>query len=270
MAQDSQNTKYLFDFLYLDRDKLASYSAQLFENGSLTSIKSVSSIQNQVASKMHAGLPKIFGAEEHEQASTNESLERSFDAAWSLPLNVINALDANELINRDITKTTYGQLVMIKGTIQIIDLRLLQGLWDGMVKMMVGDLPTSTSAQRKKKQDSEAEARNIVSMISKLPHTLQFKVFNEYASIWSTLKPEHMVINPFDFAMKHGATISGEWFALGVVDAKPSDVEDIFSLPSASDLELGMLGMISQLKELMGRPKTDYGITPVAVFRKIE
>jgi hypothetical protein len=219
---------------------------------------------------MNGGLPKVFTAEEYEHAATNESLERSFDAAWTLPLNVINGLDEMGLIKRDITQASYGQLVLIKGAIQLLDLRMLQELWDGLMKAIVGDLPASTAAHKRKKQEAEAEAKNMVGIVSKLPHALQFKVFGENANTWSTLKPDHMIINPFDFAMKHGATISGEWFTLGVIDAKPTDVEDLSRLIHANDIEQGMLTMLGQLRTLMGRSDSDYGITPVAVFRKIE
>ncbi|VEB42949.1 Uncharacterised protein [Chromobacterium violaceum] len=270
MAQDSQTIKSLFDYLYIDRDRLSSYSAQLFEYGSLTSIKSTEGVNKKFGSHLEGGIPKILNSRLSEDASTNESLERSFDAAWSLPLNVINALDQHGLVNRDISSTNYGQLVLIKGAIQLLDLSMLQNMWDGIAKMMVNELPTATSAQKKAKQEAEKEAKDMASVISKLPHTLQFKVFNDEAMVWSTLKPEHMIINPFDFAMKHGATISGEWFALGIVDAKPSDIEDFDKIATSNELEKGLLFMLSQLRSVMGRSLGDYGITPVAVFREIK
>jgi hypothetical protein len=270
VAQDSQNTKYLFDYIYLDRDKLAAYSAQIFDHGALTSIKSVSGTQEHTGTKLDGGIPKLLSGEASEQVSLNESLERSFDAAWALPLNVINGLDEMGLVHRDITKANYGQMVLVKGAIQLIDLRMLQNLWGLIVNHTLGELPASTPAHKKAKQAAAAEAKNMAELVSKLPHSLQFKMNGENASVWSTLQPEHMIINPFDFAMKHGASIKGEWHMLAVVDAKPNDVEDDTMFNSPSPIEAGFLVMISQLKVLMGRQDGDYGVTPVAVFRKIE
>lgn len=271
MAQDSQTTNYLFDFVYLNRDKLASYSAQLYDHGTLLSVKSLDGYDEQVTSKMEGGLAKVFRAEEAESGTNKRSMERQFDAAWSLPLNVINGLDERGLINRDINSASIGQMVLFRGRLQLVDLMLVKDLWAPIIAMMNGAAGKGKTAHQKQAAMAEKrEMENLALILSKLPHTLQMRMFNSEANVWATLDHESMIINPVDFAMKHGSCIDGEWIVLGVLDAHPDNPELGYEFPEPmSELESGMLQMLLGLRTTFGRQPTDFGMTPIAVFRTI-
>jgi len=88
--------------------------------------------------------------------------------------------------------------------------------------------------------------------------------------LWGTLNPDAMVSAATDLAFKYGPSIPGDWIILGVMDAKPFDFNDEIKLPvGLGDLERGMLQMALQLKAVFGRSTLDYGITPLAIYRKV-
>ena len=261
-AAGSQTTNYLFDFLYLDRNRIASYCAQLFDGGVLTGVKSVSASQDASTDKGSVGVTGFFGYEGVMASTATESIERQYDAAWSMPLNIIHSLSENNYIVDDITQAAMGQIILFEGGVQFIDLRMIQGMWDKIIRIQLAEI-----APKLRKQ-SEQDMKRLAELISELPHTLQMKVFSDVAQLWATLTPEYLIVNPSDLALKHGSKIPGQWHVLAVLDARPDDG----GLPSARNhtpVEEGMLTMLNVLREMLGRSPSDYGVTPLAIFRPI-
>jgi hypothetical protein len=56
----------------------------------------------------------IAGYKAGDASAVRKSMEREFDAAWSIPLDVINALDERGMIRRDIDSAVMGQLVLFQ------------------------------------------------------------------------------------------------------------------------------------------------------------
>ena len=56
MEQNLLTTEFLFDFIYLDRPRIASYFAQLFDDGVLTQTKRISQKSEMDSNKLKAGL----------------------------------------------------------------------------------------------------------------------------------------------------------------------------------------------------------------------
>jgi hypothetical protein len=271
-AQNEATTNYLFDFVYLDRDKIGSYYAQLFNDGVLTSIKRSSSSQDTSVNSLGVGAPKLLiGGEMRNTEAVGEGLEQQFDTAWTIPLEVINELDRSGYIVPDLHAASLGQIVMFKGRIQIIDLRMVQELWEPILTMQAknGQAAAKTQQARKAATMELEEAKQMIKVISKLPHTMQMRAFGPDAQLWSTLNPSALTINNEDLAFKHGATIPGEWMVMGILDAKPDSDEEMSFPENIGEVEGGMLQLMVALRFLFGRKLTDYGITPIAVFRPI-
>lgn len=268
VAPNSPGTNYLFDFLYLDRDRIASYAAQLFDNGVLTNVKQVSGSQATSAGKAHAGFGRLAGYESADSDAITQSIERQFDAGWSTPLNVINALDQQGYIHRNLEQAQFGQLVLFSGRIQLVDMMMVKDLWEPVGRMEVAKMATATKPQQAAKKEAERQMRDMMDILQRLPHTLQLKMFTDAEQLWATLKPEHMTINPTDFALKHGPMIPGEWKLIGALDARPDQlVLDPARLHT--DMEVGILHMMIGLRTVFGRAESDYGITPLAIFRAV-
>jgi hypothetical protein len=268
VAPNSPSTNYLFDFLYLDRDRIASYAAQIFDSGVLTAVKQVSSSNESSAGKAHGGLGRLAGYEATNSEAINRSIERQFDAAWSTPLNVINELDRLGYIHHQLCDAGFGQLVLFSGRIQLLDMMLVKDLWEPVGRMEVAKMSTATKSQQAAKKQAERQMRDMMDIVQRLPHTLQLKMFTDKEQLWATLKPEHMTINPTDFALKHGPMIPGEWKLICALDARPDQL-DLDPARLHTDMEVGILQMLIGLRTIFGRAVSDYGVTPIAIFRAV-
>lgn len=276
MAVGKLSTDYLFDFIYLDRDRIASYYAQLFPDGVLTALKRTHGTSDKDGKAGSVGLPKVLGVT-HEQAETVlTGLERNFDPAWTVPVQVINALAERGYVSEDISASGLGQVVLFTGRLQVIDLRMIQGLWEPIISVHNKQQLSSakTNSERRAAQAEQANAKEISQILPKLPHMLQMRVFDNGTHLWGTMDPAGMTINPADLTFKHGPSIGGTWRMLCVLDAKPeterSDDEPMILPTSLGELEAGMLKMTLGLRQQFGRPYGDYGVTPIAIFRAIK
>lgn len=272
--QDYPREEFLVDFLYADRPRIASLSAQLFDDGHLTYTKKSSGITAEVAGKISGGIPGIARGETTGSDKTNESIERQFDATWVGPLNVLRELNAQGFITESIDSALLGQTVLITGEIQVVDLRMVQKLWRPIMMQEASKaMATAAKAQRAAVAQAQSEVKSIVEIVEQLPHTLQMRINSLGQRFWGTLDPEQMTVNPSDLAFKYGALIPGEWSVLALLDAEPSlaEADSIMAVVEAEGQFLpGMLQMLGGLRTMFGRGTTEYGVTPLAIYRKIE
>lgn len=272
---DSPEEKFLVDFLYADRPRLAVLAAQLFDDGNIVGIKKSSQSGVDSAIKFKGGVPGVAGGESSTTDKANESIERQFDASWSAPLNVIRELTLRGLIIQELDGAAFGQIVLIRGQIYVADVRMLQKLWKPLVKAENAKAleEARTEAEKRKVRQAAKSAEGTLDMVELLPHSLQFRISNAEAACWATLDPEQMTINSEDLAFKHGPSIPGEWLAIGVLDAKPNTLVDglVDSLGNmSSPLHEGMAQVLSGLRQGFGRPESDFGFTPLVIYRPID
>lgn len=273
--QDFPEEKFLVDFLYADRPRLAVLAAQLFDDGNIVGIKKYSQTGIDSVIKVKGGIPGIAGGETSSTDKAQESIERQFDSTWSAPLNVVRELNSRGLMIEGPDGAAFGQIVLIRGRIYVADVRMLQKLWRPVVKMEAAKALTEAKTESEKRHARQAAKENdsLFDMIELLPHSLQFRISNLEAACWATLDPDQMTINPADLAFKHGPSIPGEWIAIGVLDAKPNTVVDglIGSVGNiSSPLHGGLAQVLSGLRQGFGRPESDYGFTPLVIYRPID
>ena len=269
VAPESQKDEFLFDFLYLDRSRLASYLAQLFTDGAHTHTKKSSATGAQTNSSTSGGIPGVIKAAVGGFETVNETIERQFDASWTAPLDLLRELSEQGYVSPFSADAILGEVVLFKGNIQVVDLRILQKLWQPMLALQAINQPAHTEAQRKTKKASEAMAGAIARVAEALPHIIQLRAFNADDQLWATLQPEALTVNASDLAFKYGPAIPGEWCVLALLDARPSDSDDIKLPQGLGDVESGMLQMALQLKTFLGRSYLDYGVTPLAIYRQV-
>jgi hypothetical protein len=249
---------------------MALYAAQLFDDGVHTSTKKTRSIGNQSTGKVSGSIPALAKGELGATDTTNDAVERHFDAVWSTPLNLIRELQAQDFIHRDIASAALGQIILFKGHIQILDYRLLQSIWEPLLAHQRSLLPEHTHAQQKEKKVLAETQKHLIKIAENLPHLLQLRAFNDDCQLWGTLDPASMVSTASDLSFKYGPSIPGEWLVLAVLDAKPFDAAQDLKLPTGiGDIEMGMLHMAIQLKTLFGRNSIDFGMTPLAIYRRV-
>ena len=114
-------------------------------------------------------------------------------------------------------------------------------------------------------------------MMKLMPHTIQATIRGKDWTVWSSLREESLVIPGSELLLKHGVGIAGSWTALGVLDALPDGAtQELYVAEQLqAGLSLGLLGgqVISHIapavRQLLGRPGSAYGITPLLIFRKV-
>ncbi|BBP95934.1 hypothetical protein BSFA1_10630 [Burkholderia sp. SFA1] len=273
MAHASPDTEYLCDYAYLDRGRVSFYFAQLFEDGVLVQTKRVAKDSSNDSSKFKASI-KIAEFESGGQGSAERQLERSFDPSWLAPIEVMNRLDELSYVHTDLVDAPLGSIFLIDASMQVFDIRLMQDLYEQFVEVVLADQIAGITLPPKEKQkfvaDKKKELDLVAKIVRKLPHGIQAGFGSTQGSLWSTLKPEGMLINPDDLALKHGSDIPGDWKVLGVVDSKPED--ELGNQPPyvGSSMEQGLSLMMGHFREFVGRPTDAYGVTPLAIFRTIK
>jgi hypothetical protein len=271
---DNQEENFLIDFLYVDKARIQTLSSQLFPNGHLTHLKQSASSTSTSKMGVDGGVPAVFKATGNLDQGVSESVERQFDATWSTTLDVLRELNEQKFIAPDIENALLGQIVQIKGSIQVADLRMFEKLWEPMITLDGAQKLASAKGIEKVAVKAQLEeAKRMCKIIQLLPHILQMRLHNEENASWSSLQPEFMTINPIDLLFKHGAYIPGEWTAIGVLDAKPSNSfeEQLTAILSSagSGISSIMPEVFGGLRTAFGRADQDFGITPIAVYRKV-
>lgn len=263
MAPDSPNTDLLLDFLYVDRDRLQTYAAQLFNAGVLSSTKTV----DQTAS-LTTGQVGIPGTNIGGGNSSYTSQEQLFDAFHTLPLNVLDRLDEFGWIAHDVSNAGLGDLFLAEGRIRFLDFKLIQNCWDPIQAAVLAE----QQAQGKHmKQNARAAVSNNFNILKALPHSTELTLYTAQEHIWTCINPAHLRVDPATLAFSFGSALSGRWHMLATLDARPDSADEILQamaeMPMGREMQIGMSQAMDGIRMMLGRPYTSYGATPILIFR---
>ncbi|MBN9091445.1 MAG: hypothetical protein J0J01_31385 [Reyranella sp.] len=287
--QDHESEDSVFDFLYVDHDRIGLYISQLNDFGSLTSLVRTSETSDKKDFKGKVPVLAEMGAE----SSARTSSTRSFDPRWTQCLTFLDELHARNMINPSVTGVGIGRFVLCGGNLAIIDIGAMQRLLKfSSVQTLArkGANPGAANevlsrAQRKqqarssggKQTDAEDEMSAAFDIVGEISHAIHARVNVGNDHLWCTLKTDCMIMSPADVMLKYGVLIEGTWHVLGILDAVPSATEDqlaklqaMFSGDAANPMLMGSVPLFTQLRLVLGRPLSCYGVTPLAIFRKIE
>lgn len=127
MEQDSQSTDSLFDFIYIDKQRVSSLIAQLYGAGVITSVKQTTSDSDKSNKALELNV-KIAKAKIGFDETLTSSQERLFDASWSLPLNLLDRLSELDMIKNDLSEVKIGDIALATGLIKIFDVAMVHKL----------------------------------------------------------------------------------------------------------------------------------------------
>jgi hypothetical protein len=252
--QDSAKTA-LYDFLYIDRKRISSLYAQLFPQGTLTSVKTTA--QHSFSDDQTIGSDlKIIKGETKATSTGAEGIEHTFDASWAIPIEVLSRLNELLLVRSSLSGATLGTIALLNSFLRIIDYTAIKGMWEPIMTMAVG-------------QDKPG-LREIVDLLKSIPHTMHAHFLTDNGLLWASLDPESLLLPPADIVLKHGGTVGGSWKTLFILDAYPS-LDSTLELRSwnAGQATDGVMNAIHELRKQIGRPFGWYGVTPLMVYREI-
>lgn len=290
-------TVSVYDFIYHDARRIASFLSQFDESGHLTQISRSAKISQEKTDvgKANASVG-IAGGEMTRSASDQHGREsqRIYDPMWANARVFLDYLDEAGRIQRDIPRAQIGQFVLVSGTLAISDLQLMEQTWrlESVKSLMLSgfnnqlqipDLPKGQrnnphllNAKRAAEQAAKAAKDGInlfFDLIKILPHTIQARLVGSEA-IWCSLARDGMTFDASDLVLKYGTEIPGNWSILGILDANPDDL-DLHSTSQPSwgngeEMAVKMVNIIAPVtRNFLGRPADFYGVTPLLIFREI-
>lgn len=297
-GQEPLEKDSVFDFLYYDHRRIASFISQLSRFGYMKQEVFTETSQGTRTAGTNIG-PRLAALSGTAQIGESESSQRTYDPMWVHAINFLDALEEQNLVVRDVTKEGIGQLVYMSGAIQIVDLSVLRKFMaSGSFHMIAsrqqaGDPQANrksrraaTSKMQHDSQDINAEGYKIaVDYIDAMPHTVQCLLTGDGFLSWGNVVEENLSTSNGDILLKHGIDVSGNWKVVGILDASPeSDVPDVSQFENSFDVNAAvrretaagnppvtalMRAMAPQARRLLGRPSNAFGVTPLLIFREV-
>jgi hypothetical protein len=300
--QGDQRSNSVFDFLYHDSRRIASFLAQFETHGVLQQVKATESVDHTGSSKTTAsagvdvvtvmrGGVAIDGTVTDEERDT---AERTYDPLWTNARTFLNFLADRDMINRELSKARIGQFVLATGALAAFDLGILKEAWklpavkDVVLKgasaqtpqdAIQGNRKERAKARYAQKASDTSETLMAFEMLKIMPHTIQATIRGQDWTVWSSLREDSLVIPGSELLLKHGVGVAGTWSMLGVLDALPHEGEESTQVYIIDQLlaavSLGAIGgqVVGQLapgvRLLLGRPAAAYGMTPLLIFREV-
>lgn len=290
MAQESPSIDSVFDFLYVDHVRIATLLAQLDNYGHLESIKVGDESATKTRTGGSAGLPFTLKGTVDRESGATEKAERSYNPLWLHARQFLDIFEELGFVNRTLAGAELGSLVVASGSLTINDPRFLKPLWRSIMGAVAGDIempnfapatPPGMSRQQRRALARAGQASSvppaaegkanalgdvISTFLENMPHAVRGRLKCEDERLWFMLVPERMSLSPEEIVLKHGTRVPGEWHVAGLIDALPGD-QDPDEEGHGPFLD-AMSGATTALREQMGRPASDYGITPLLIFRK--
>lgn len=281
MVQGSQSTGSLFDFLYVDRGRASSIIAQLHSPGVATSVKHTSTDSDKSVKDVGVSVLGTLKGKAAVEEAISQTLEKHYDASWSLPINLLDKMDEAGLIKQGLDYERLGSTVYTKGRIRIFDINMMQKTIPFLGRLAQSNepkLPPKVKKHSPKLEDLEIAPNLSLGMMTDVlnivPNTLQVDFVDEQGrTAWMTINRDFLTVNPDDMALKYGGEIPGDWHIVGMIDALPdaasiSNQQVKAEFPESS-LKDGLFELLHSIRENAGRSASSYGITPLIIFRTI-
>lgn len=283
----------VYDFLYQDVRRVGSFLAQFDEYGVRQSVKATESVGKAQAVKGAAsgtlGLPSVMEAAANIDVTTTDDskdiAEHTFDPLWANSRRLLDYLTEHNLISSDLWELNAGSFVLVRGSIIVVDLDLLKSaLGIASVKeamVQSGMLEHNIAAGTFK----EEEFRSNVELLLSMPSNIQIFIYSGDNKLWATLTNESLATSTSDLIYKHGSVIRGMWNIIGILDAFPdirsvatdenpnpkllSEYAEIMIPNDESTVANTAVKYANAARDMIGRPKSYFGLTPLLIFREV-
>lgn len=190
MAQDLESENSIYDFIYVDHQRVALFLSQFDQSGRLTGLtRSVREVHQRTVS---AGVDKLVVAKRESESSATEEMRREFDPQWVLPLTLLDALEDQQLIHRDISTAALGQFVLCSGSLSIVDFAILKSLLElpAFKKQLTAHVEQLKGVAKGMKEMGEL----LRQFLTILPYNLQATITSPQREVWCCLKQEGMML----------------------------------------------------------------------------
>lgn len=261
MAQDELEAlpDALYDFLYRDSSRIASYYAQIF-TGLLTTLEETESERDTKDKGAKLNLQLASGDVKSGQENTR-SQKRVIDPHDLLTTDVLSSLRSGGRFNEDIVGAPHGTLVLAQGTLVLVDRSMLQLA----VVILEAEAANKMRAAKTPAQRAEAQTlKQIIPFMSKidLPSGFVLRI-SDGLDIAGTLKDSGMEEPISTYYFKHGTAGLSSVYLVGIKETPNYS----FVLPSQQIMGASQAAA-EALRNMMFPPGSTM-VTPIALFREI-
>lgn len=268
----------MFDFLYADHERVASFLAQRSGIGALVGNEETASKSRSSDKKGALNLGAVSGSASGGN-NWSKDIRLAYDPLWMNSAKLVELVES-ESGEVGSAKPSYGQLLTISGSLMCMDQALFSNLLKSpsIIDQMAGgladsDSPRSSKVQAKERKDLAAIIREF---INSLPLGVVFTLFDGKNAYWFNVKREYLQLQALDIPLKFPVQIGGTWHVTGVIDALPQDY-------GAFSDQIGLYGekrvfsqtfsviteIVTPLVAMFGRPADTYGLSPVTIHREV-
>jgi hypothetical protein len=248
----------LYDFLYRDMDRVASYYAQLFQ-GTLTSTER-STGEKRTEDKGTKLDIHVASADIKTASEVSSAIKRISDPHDMLTTDALSYLMSNDHVSKDIDKAAHGSLVLASGTVNFADSSMLELALAGIKSQMK---PTPRKGGPQPGQFDPTKM--MVEYFGKigLPSAYQLE-YKPGRLIAGTIKDSGMQEPISTYYYRHGGAGLSDVFIIGIKElpAEPTNTVD-------SSMFLGLAQTAADALRTMLLPEKAIRVTPIAMFRKL-
>jgi hypothetical protein len=298
-----QKRDSVFDFLS-DAQRIGSFLAQFDDAGHLQQITESETAGKHTrrgfkvsvgggATVLGTGGSGNLGFERGPAEHGSEQTQRVYDPLWTNALTLLDYLETENLICRDVTAGHLGQFVLASGALSVLNASLLPKIWESThirnsaittavngQKAIWNANPTNKALPTRERNTAEKaflklaenNSRAAMDILPSFPHSAQCTVAGKDFSVWSSLATEGMVGTVADLSLKHGTDVPGVWHLLGILDAQPSPIPAQINTPYTgvpTHFETMIRNFSNLARTALGRPPEAYGVTALLLFRQV-
>lgn len=287
-------SKSLYEFIYIDDYRLKSLIAQINNEGilleyqtGLTMSSSTSGSKKNTKSGELGGsavLAKTSGTKEVMDGNSEteqEGKNLKYDATYASPVQLFELVEANELAYKSLNAAKYGGLLHIKGSLKLIDtshFKLATKPFNPVLNMIekMGESGNpygfDMSGLEVFTGGDNSIVKSMFSIFEDFPQTINMTMLGKTGKAWSTLNPESLRINIWDYVLKCGNELPGEWHCLALLDSRPNHIVSTNASQGSNDsqrLDSMVTNVLSSMRGFLGIEDDTYGVTPILIFREV-
>ncbi len=249
----------LYDFLYRDSGRMASYYAQIF-SGRLSSLEQTDSERTSEDKGAKLNI-HVASGDLKQTRETSRSAKRTIDPHDVITTEVLAFLQDNNHIEPSAVDAAHGRLVLTHGTLVFIDRSMAE------LAVLSFDLMISEEERKPKKSQNPAGLQGMRFIREFLPQLSIPSAFvmqsSDGSQVAGTIKEDGMEEPIASYYFKHGAAGLADVYLIGIKET-PSDA---FTLPGTQLIGAGQ--QAAQALTDMLFPPDAIRVTPLALFRKL-
>lgn len=274
-------SEQLLDFLYSDHERVASFLAQISGMGALTNAEKTASKQKKGQFEGGADI-HMFKAGGRKEQSYQKDIRQTYDPLW---INSKSLIDAIEAKNANETLSV-GDMRILSGKLMCFDYSHLNKILsndhiiESIANSMDGENGVKNPYTKKNKAITSENKKNaaiIRDYLQQVDLGIGFLFFSNNNVFFFNVKKEYLQLQNLDIPLKFPLQVSGSWNILCILDAEPNDhfdlLEDMsnkkYSEIKLPEMIINTIHFTTIIASLFGRNVTNYGISPLVIYRGV-